>query len=471
MTDSKTTSRIPQIDKLLRHPILEQAAGRWRRETIAESARRVLAGYREELKQGRPVPEEEQIAAEIFDFLADLSAGSLRKVLNGTGVVLNTNLGRAPLALPFVEKLTQIACGYTNLEIDLETGKRGKRSQRLGRLLSMLTGCEGAVVVNNNAAAVLLTVNCFAKDKEVIVSRGELVEIGGSFRVPDVIAGSGAILKEVGTTNRTRIADYERAISEKTGLLMRCHRSNFEVRGFTEQPSLEELVALSARSGVPLVDDLGSGVLFDLSTLGLAQEPTVQSAIAKGCDMVTFSGDKLLGGPQAGIIVGRAVYLNRLAAHPLYRALRLDKVSIALLEQTLAAYIELDPEKLLPALAMIAAGADDLEVRVRAFAGGGAALRTLKLSACACVSVIGGGSLPGQEKPSWGIAISTPAASSTQLAQKLRKSDPPVIAVIQDDQVRIDFRTIDGNEEGLLMKVLEKIDEALLSDNSSKNLS
>jgi L-seryl-tRNA(Ser) seleniumtransferase len=343
----------------------------------------------------------------------------------------------------------------------LETGKRGKRSSRLEKLLNVLSGAEASLAVNNNAAAVVLAVNCFALNKEVIVSRGELIEIGGSFRLPDVIEAAGGRLREVGTTNKTRLSDFERAIGPDTGLVMRCHRSNFEIRGFTEETELRDLAELCRRKNIPLVEDLGSGVLLELSECGLADEPTLEESLSTGCDLVTFSGDKLLGGPQAGIIAGRKELVDRLAKHPLYRALRLDKISISLLEQALCAYVTSNVRSELPALSLISASEAELAERVTRFCKKTEpALRLLVLEMVATESAIGGGSLPGKVKASQGIILKAPLKAN-QLAQLMRTLQPPVIVLTKDDDCIIDFRTVLPADEELLFSALVELESKL----------
>jgi L-seryl-tRNA(Ser) seleniumtransferase len=450
-------ARLPQVDKLLRHSELEETLSQFRREIVVKVVRQTL----EELRARSTCPQDAEIVALVKAHLAELASLSLKKVINGTGVVLNTNLGRAPIAQEHLEKLKEVAGGYCNLEINLETGKRGKRASALNKLLAVLAGAQASLAVNNNAAAVVLVVNCFALNKEVVVSRGELIEIGGSFRLPDVIEAAGGKLHEVGTTNKTRLADFERAISPETGLVLRCHRSNFELRGFTEETGLEELIKLCRARSVPLVEDLGSGVLMDLSELGLAGEPTVSEFLACGCDLVTFSGDKLLGGPQAGVIAGRKELVDKLAGHPLYRALRLDKLTICLLEQTLAAYLSSCPQASLPALKLISADFQQLSERIERFREKSAAvLKETKLELLLTSSATGGGSLPGKEKPSAGIILKTPW-KATQVAQTLRQGSPPVITITKDNDNIIDFRTVLPGEEDLLLAALVQLENRL----------
>ncbi len=448
-------TRLPQVDKVLRHPELIDCLSSYKRDVVVWVIRDCL----ERLRSAAEIQDLDDIAKMVKANLLELSSHSLKKVINGTGVVLNTNLGRAPISSDHLDRLKTVASGYCNLEINLESGKRGKRSSRLNKLLQVLTGAEASLAVNNNAAAVVLVVNCFALGKEVIVSRGELVEIGGSFRVPDVIEAAGAKLREVGTTNKTRLADFENAIAAQSGLIMRCHRSNFELKGFTEETKLEDLVKLCKSKGMPLVEDLGSGVLMNLANLGLEGEPTVAQSIEAGIDLVTFSGDKLLGGPQAGIISGSKSLIEKLAKHPLYRALRLDKVSICLLEQALSAYLYAEPQKQLPALQLIAATEAELEKRVNDFIQKSKShLKKVKLELSKTNSAIGGGSLPGTEKNSAGIVLRTPW-KPVQVAQFLRSCQTPVLAITKEDEVIIDFRTVFPEEEGILLNALVELEQ------------
>jgi L-seryl-tRNA(Ser) seleniumtransferase len=347
-------------------------------------------------------------------------------VLNATGVIVHTNLGRAPLASQALERALEVARGYSNLEYDVEDGRRGSRQDHVASILRRLTGAEAAIVVNNNAGALLLALAALAEGRDVIVSRGELIEIGDGFRIPDVLARSGARLVEVGTTNRTRASDYDRAVDERTALLLRVHQSNFRVVGFTEQPPLAELADVAHRNSLPLLDDLGSGALLDLS-----DEPTARASLAAGADLVCFSGDKLLGGPQAGIAVGRADLVERLRRHPLHRALRVDKLSLAALEGTLLLYLE--PERALaevPVLRMLREPAEDVHARAERLAAavGGEVEET--------VARVGGGALPLHELPSFACAV------EESLAAPLREHEPPVVGIVRDGRLLLDCRTL-----------------------------
>lgn len=449
--------RLPQVDKILRHDDLGEALCEFRREIVVRVVRQIL----DELRAGSCCPEGGEIVRMVKARLSEISSPSLKKVINGTGVVLNTNLGRAPISAAHLEALKTVAGGYCNLEINLETGKRGKRSAKLERLLKILCSAESSLAVNNNAAAIVLAVNCLALGKEVVVSRGELIEIGGSFRLPDVITAAGGRLREVGTTNKTRLSDFEQAIGPETGLVLRCHRSNFEVRGFTEEANLAELARLCTSRQIPLVEDLGSGAMLNLAELGFAGEPTVEEQILCGCDLVTFSGDKLLGGPQAGIIAGKKELVEKLARHPLYRALRLDKLVLSLLEQTFSAYLFNNPQTVLPTLSLIAAQAGGLSERIEKFRERAAKeLKVIELKTISTSSAIGGGSLPGREQSSAGIVLQTPW-KPTAVAQTLRKCEPPVVTITRDDDNIIDFRTVPAEEEDFLLKALAQLEDKL----------
>jgi L-seryl-tRNA(Ser) seleniumtransferase len=433
---------LPSVDELLRD---ERLAAEPRPLALA-AARNALARAREEIQEGAdPGNLVERTLAE----LGSARSPRLRRVLNATGVIVHTNLGRAPLADAALERVHEVGRGYSNLEYDLAEGARGSRQDHVAEILRRLTGAEAALVVNNNAAAVLLALAALIEPSnkvllspknEVIVSRGELIEIGDGFRIPDVLARSGARLREVGTTNRTRAADYEAAIGEQTAALLRVHKSNFRVVGFTEQPRVEELARVARRHDIPLVDDLGSGVLqapLDPSNkvlLGDA-EPSARESLAAGSDLVTFSGDKLLGGPQAGIVVGRADLVEQLRRHPLQRALRADKLTLAALEGTLALYLE--PERAareVPVLRMLREPVETVRARAERLAGavGGEVEET--------TARVGGGALPLAELPSFAVAI------EEELADRLRDGDPPVVGIVRDGRVLLDCRTLGDDE-------------------------
>ena len=459
--------QIPSVDELLAQPRLAALAERVDRALLLDVTRTVLAELRARITgqlasavlgqmtalAADPSALEEHISALVERILAH----SLQAVINATGVILHTNLGRAPLPAAVVEEFRSTATQYSNLEYDLETGSRGKRDVHTSSLLERLTGAEAAIVVNNCAAAVLLVLAALAKGGEALVSRGELIEIGDGFRIPEIMAESGAVLREVGTTNRTRLADYENAIHENTRLLLRVHPSNFRITGFADKPSLSELADLSRRSGLPLIEDLGSGCLFDLSPNGIS-EPLVRQSLEAGVSLVLFSGDKLLGGPQAGIIAGRKDLVTRVRRHPLFRALRVDKLTTAALEVTLGAYLRAAWDEI-PALRMIRLSPQDLKRRSENF------LRELRpelpldeveLDVADGASLAGGGSTPAQALPTKVIRISSARYSAAQLEQRLRRAPTgiSVIARVENDRLLLDLRTVFPEQEPLLLKTL-----------------
>jgi L-seryl-tRNA(Ser) seleniumtransferase len=397
-----------------------------------EAARVVLVRAREDIRAGANPGD---LAERLRQELAEARSAMLRRALNATGVIVHTNLGRAPLAEAALERVLEVGRGYSNLEYDLSAGTRGSRQDHVAGILRRLTGAEAALVVNNNAAAVLLALAAIAEGRDVLVSRGELIEIGDGFRIPDVLARSGARLVEVGTTNRTRAADYEQAIGPETAVLLRVHQSNFRLVGFTELPTVADLAKVAQRHELPLVDDLGSGALSPSNTVLLSEEPTVRESLEAGADLVCFSGDKLLGGPQAGIVVGNAELVERLRRHPLQRAVRADKLTLAALEGTLTLYLE--PERALrevPVLRMALEEADAVRARAERLAEltGGEVEET--------VGRIGGGALPLAELPSFACAV------EEELAAPLRAGDPPVVGVVRDGRLLLDCRTLTDPE-------------------------
>lgn len=453
--------QLPSVDELLRQPRMAKLAARISRELLVEVAREVLSSLRAEITGENGVSVIPIIPSDLEDVIAReverILSRTLQPVINATGVVLHTNLGRAPLSPAILDELRQTASRYSNLEYDLETGERGKRDVHTAELLCRLTGAEEAIVVNNCAAAILLVLTALSSGGEVIVSRGELIEIGDGFRIPEVLAQSGAILREVGTTNRTRVEDYERAITDKTKLLLRVHPSNFRMSGFTETPALAELVALSKRVNIPLVEDIGSGCLIDLSEYGI-QEPTVKQSIEAGISVVSFSGDKLLGGPQAGILAGKRELIQRIRRHPLFRALRVDKLTITALEVTLASYQRGALDEI-PALAMIRTSEQEMETRSREFIRALTPLlnmNDLDLEIARGESLAGGGSTPDQCIPTKVIRVKSRRYSASQLEQRLRRGPTPssVIARVEDDAVVIDLRTVFAEQESELIEAL-----------------
>jgi L-seryl-tRNA(Ser) seleniumtransferase len=452
---------IPSVDELLGRPRLLALAQTAGRTLVIRSARAVLADLRAQMQKASgadgdaaidPAQLELRMVAEVEAHLAP----SLVRVINATGVILHTNLGRSPLSTEAATRISEVATRYSNLEYDLATGKRGQRDVHTGRMLADLVSAEAAIVVNNNAAAVFLVLNTLSKGAETIVSRGELIEIGDGFRIPDIMAESGAVVREVGTTNRTRIRDYERAITERTRLLLRVHPSNFRITGFTARPSLEELIALGRRSKIPVFEDLGSGCLADLSASGVS-EPVAAASCAAGVSVVSFSGDKLLGGPQAGIIVGKKQIIERVRRNPLFRALRVDKLAIAALEVTLRAYLRGALDEI-PALRMIRLNSESIGERALKFI---ALLQPSMANDVTCriaagFSVIGGGSTPDQQLPTHLISIASPRHSAAELEARLRKpaNATPVIARIENKQLILDLRTVLADEESELAAAL-----------------
>jgi len=415
---------LPSVDELAADERLATAAPR---PLLVAAARSALERAREEIRAGADPGD---LVGRVESELAAARTPRLRRVINATGVIVHTNLGRAPLAGDALDRVATVAAGYSNLEYDVGEGARGSRQDHIAPILRRLTGAEAALVVNNNAGAVLLALAALAEGREVLVSRGELIEIGDGFRIPDVLARSGARLREVGTTNRTRAADYERAVGPETALLLRVHQSNFRVVGFTEQPRLEELVRIGRAHGIPVVDDLGSGVLVELEG-----EPSARDALGAGADLACFSGDKLLGGPQAGIVVGRADLVEKLRRHPLQRALRADKLTLAALEATLALY--LDPERAareIPVLRMLGEPLETVRTRAERLAElvGGEVEQT--------VGRVGGGALPLAELPSFVCAV------EEELGAPLREGEPPVIGILRDGRLLLDCRTLTDEE-------------------------
>jgi L-seryl-tRNA(Ser) seleniumtransferase len=431
---------LPAVDTLMQTAAAQGLIDMYGRPLTLGAVRQALDDARAAFPRLQSVPDDAALLQLAAAALHTWSAPTLLPVINATGVVLHTNLGRAPLSAGALQAMQAVAGAYSTLEFDLESGKRGSRALHAEGLLRRLTGAEAALVVNNNAAAVLLILTALARRRAVVISRTQLVEIGGGFRVPDVMKQSGARLVEVGATNRVHLADYEAALAEKPALLLRAHRSNFAMVGFTSEPPLAEVAAVAHGAGLPLVDDLGSGVLLDTARFGLAHEPTVQESLTAGADLVCFSGDKLLGGPQAGLIVGRAAWLAKLRKHPLARAVRADKLALAALSATLLHYLKDEAERAIPVWRMIAAPPEELARRAlawRAALGVGEVIPGQ--------STIGGGSLPGETQPTFLWAVNAPRAN--QALARLRRGSPPIIARVQDDLLVFDPRTVLPEQE------------------------
>ena len=457
----KALRNIPSVDRLLEHPEISLLIEKTSRSFIINQLRGVLNKFRQNLSEGI---EEDWTQANIFGAILlslngsvlSLTTPRLKRVINATGVILHTNLGRAPLSRSGIERLLETGAHYSNLEYDLESGKRGKRDVFADYLLRDILGCEQAIVVNNCASAVFLALNTLAEGGEVLISRGELVEIGDSFRIPDILRKSGVILKEVGTTNKTGISDYMNALTDRTRLILRVHQSNFKMVGFTSRPSLEELLNLSTEKAIPLLEDQGSGCLVNMKSVGLENEPTPRASLSLGVPLVCFSGDKLLGGPQAGIIAGKTSWVSQLRHNPLFRALRVDKLTLTILESTLISYLKGREHEEVPALRMMGTSLSEMESRTETI------LDRLNMKGSEYdvrvidgVSVIGGGSAPESGIPTRLIAIRSSGHSPNQLESQLRHADPPVIARVEGDQLLLDLRTVLPDEEDELLKILE----------------
>ncbi len=447
--------QIPPVNDVLRSQELAEFKDILSQPFVAAIIDRVFSGIRRELAQSNPVTSRAELtsraAKEVARCIRDFLQPSLCRVINASGVILHTNLGRAPLPLDAMDHMRRVCASYSNLEFDIEQGKRGKRAVHVDGMLQELLGCEAALVVNNNAAAVLLILNTLGEAGEVIVSRGEQIEIGDSFRIPEIMARSGARLREVGTTNRTRIKDYEKAINENTRLLLRVHPSNFRMIGFTERPALETFVDLGSRRSIPTYEDLGSGCLIELESLGISDEPVAAHSIRAGVDLISFSGDKLLGGPQAGIIAGKRLYVEKVRRNPLFRALRVDKLTISVLECVLRDYLTGNVDNI-PALRMLRATRGELQIRAEAFAAkAGDVAKAIELK-----SLVGGGSAPEAYLASWGVALEFKELSDAELERRLRHANPPVIVRLEEGRVILDFRTIFPSDESALLEILRQ---------------
>ncbi|MGQ9632250.1 MAG: L-seryl-tRNA(Sec) selenium transferase [bacterium] len=468
---------LPSVGRLLEDPALRELLNRYPRPIVVEAVREEV----ESLRQGiltSDVGDLDSFGEDVETLLRrialrvkDRSKMSLRSVINATGVIVHTNLGRSPLSDAAISHVVSIAGGYSNLEFDLRAGARSSRYIHVEDLLCELTGAEAAMIVNNNAAAVLLALNTLAEGREVIVSRGELIEIGGAFRMPDVIAKSGARLVEVGTTNKTRLGDYEAAVNESTSALLKVHTSNYRIVGFTEEVALPSLVALGRRIGLPVLQDLGSGVFVDLSKYGADPEPTVSESVSQGADVVTFSGDKLLGGPQGGLIVGRKGYIEAMRKNPLTRAVRVDKMTLAALEATLRLYRDENwAVREIPTLRMIAESALSLKKKARLLARG--LRRALGDGASVEVvddfSQVGGGALPLTKLPTKAVAVALPNMSANELDGALRNCDPPIVARISRGRLIMDARTIGAGDMKTIIRALKDISKGV--DDGDKNI-
>lgn len=449
MTDLRS---LPSVDQLLQTEEVNQWISSYGRPLTLDAIRSVLDKVRLRYAEASTIPDRESLLEQVGLKLQNWTAPTLRDVINATGVILHTNLGRAPLSEAALDAIRSVASGYSTLEYDLRKGKRGTRLVHVEALLKRITGVSAALVVNNNAAAVMLALTALARRRAVVIARTQLVEIGGGFRVPDVMKQSGARLVEVGTTNRVHLADYESVLDESPVMILRAHRSNFRIIGFTTEPSLAELASLARRVGIPLVDDLGSGSLLDTSRFGLGHEPMVQESLAQGADLVCFSGDKLLGGPQAGIIVGRADLVAKLKKHPLARAIRADKLCLAGLSATLLHYLKDEAAQEVPVWRMIAMPTEQIRERAQNWVeviGHGEVING--------ESTVGGGSLPGETLPTFTLALRV--RSPNRFIARLRESHPAIIARLEDDRVVLDPRTVLPEQDGALLDGLRRVYE------------
>lgn len=451
----KLLSQLPSVDEILKSEQGTAWLNTHPRRFVLQAIREALDARRRDILNGlSPDFSGEGMTVEIECAIGKLSSYSLIPVINATGIVIHTNLGRSLLSDRALENIIRVSESYSNLEYELEKGKRGKRYTHIKRILREVTGAEDALIVNNNAAAVLLCLNTLAKGKEVIVSRGELVEIGGSFRIPDVMAASGAILREVGTTNKTHLFDYEQALNENTALILKVHKANFRVTGFSEEVPVDDLVALGGKHAIPVMFDLGSGCFIDLKPLGIYDEPSVKEIVATGVDITTFSGDKLLGGPQGGVIVGKQEYIERIQKNPITRAVRIDKLTLAGFEATLMEYV--DEEKAvqnIPTLRMLLQKPGELKKRANTIAKRlKKALSNVDIRVVEDVSRAGGGSLPETDLPTYAVSVKSGNISTNEIEARLRKGNPPIIVRIKEDSLIIDARTVNDKDIALLVK-------------------
>ena len=454
---------LPSVDSVMGTDAVVGIVGAYSREWIIDLVRQELDQARRRIRHGAAASTAAELAEEVCRRVQSLVRVEPRRIINATGVILHTNLGRAPLSRAATDAVVEAACGYTDLELDLDSGRRGSRQVHLQFLLRQLTGAEAALAVNNNASALLLGLSALAAGKEVVVSRGEAVEIGGGFRIPDVLRQSGSVLVDVGTTNRTYAKDYEDAITENTAALLKVHASNFRVEGFTASVEARELVELGERYGIPVLHDVGSGCLLPTERYGLAHEPLPQESIVAGMGLVFFSGDKLLGGPQAGVVVGKRDLVSRLEQHPLARAVRIDKLSLAALTATLLHYLGEDAEEQIPVWRMISTSVEAIKERAQRWQsrlGSGADVEPSR-------SAIGGGSLPGETLPSWVLALTCRDNSGgpEEMMARLRLADPPVVARVEEDRVLLDPRTVLPEEEEAL---LQAVRHAMEGDGSTQ---
>jgi L-seryl-tRNA(Ser) seleniumtransferase len=456
----KLLENLPSVDEILKSDQGIEWLNLYPRRYVLQGIREVIDSRRKMIMEGSIVDlAEESLSPEIVNAIARLSSYSLKPLINATGIVIHTNLGRSILSDKILENIKKVSEGYSNLEYDIDRGKRGKRYTHIKRILREVTGAEDALIVNNNAAAVLLSLNTLAKGKEVIVSRGELVEIGGSFRVPDVMRASGAILREVGTTNKTHPFDYERAINENTALILKVHKSNYRIIGFSEEVPIEDLVKIGNRHRIPVMFDLGSGCLIDLKPFGIHDEPAVKDIVKSGVDLTTFSGDKLLGGPQGGVIVGKIKYIEEIQRNPITRAVRIDKLTLAGFEATLMEYV--DEEKAvqnISTLRMLLQKPEEIKVRANRIAKGlKKEIKNSDITVLPDTSRAGGGSLPEIDLPTYVVSIRSAELPVNEFEEKLRKGNPPIIARIRENSLIIDARTVQEKDYAVIIRRIKNI--------------
>jgi len=461
---------LPSVEELCQQEKIKNIAGKYPRRLILGSVKRVIEEKRNLILKGKNSKALDRLdlsmktlLKETLKEIEESNRYKLKKVINATGVIIHTNIGRSRLADEVVKQIAGIAASYSNLEYDLKRGKRGSRSDNITDIVTEITGAESALIVNNNAAAVLISLDALSPRKEVLVSRGELVEIGGSFRIPDIMRKTRAVLREIGTTNKTHLEDYASAVNEKTGLILKVHKSNFKMTGFTEEVGLEELVKLGKEKNIPVMEDLGSGNLIDLTKYGLEREPTVQESVRKGVDIVTFSGDKLLGGPQAGIIAGKEIYVKAIKKNPFHRAVRIDKMTLAGMEATLRLY--LDEEKAIqsiPTLRMMSMPVQELEKKARKLfeqMKKTEAAKLFDLDIEKNMSEVGGGALPGQELETRVLSLKPKAMSVDSLERYFRAGDPPILGRIYKEKFLFDLRTLDEKDFPDVVKTFKKLEK------------
>lgn len=456
----KLLSGLPSVDEMLKSEQGAEWLNTYPRRYVLQAIRETIDSKRKEIIDGLTVDlSEERIKADIERVIARLASFSLKPLINATGIVIHTNLGRSILSERVLENIKKVSESYSNLEYDIDKGKRGKRYTHIKRILREVTGAEDALIINNNAAAVLLCLNTLSKGKEVIVSRGELVEIGGSFRMPDVMTASGAVLREVGTTNKTHLYDYENAINENTSLLLKIHKSNYKIVGFADEVSIEDLAKLGEKHNIPVAFDLGSGCLIDLKPFGIHDEPSVKEIVKTGVDLTTFSGDKLLGGPQGGVIVGKKEYIERIQKNPMTRAMRIDKLTLAGFEATLMEYI--DEENVvqnIPTLRMLLQRPEEINKRAKGIARRlKAEIKSARIAVVSDSSRAGGGSLPEVDLPTYAVSLKADVLSVNELEERLRKGTPPIIARIKGDSLIIDARTVRDRDIDMLVRKLKSV--------------